>query len=318
MTIIQRLDPELAASLEKFPPFPDLQDIPAARRAFKALLERNPRRPDTQGVQISERRVPGSGSSPEVRVRLYRPETKRSRPLPALCYMHGGGCIMGTPEQDDDAVCRLVRDVGCLVASVDYRLAPEDPFPAGIEDCYSVLKWMAGNVRELDIDPRRIAVGGRSAGGGLAAALALLARDRAEIELSFQWLIYPMLDDRSATPGVSGITDERVWNHAHNRRAWSAYLGGEPGGPDTSPYAAAARARDLAGLPPAYIAVGAVEVFLEESADYACRLNLAGVPAELHVFPGAFHGWEAILPAAASSRRLIEERAAVLLRAFGG
>jgi acetyl esterase/lipase len=175
---------------------------------------------------------------------------------------------------------------------------------------------MSASARELGLDARRVAIGGRSAGGGLAAGLALMARDRAELKSVFQMLIYPMIDDRTAkAPGVA-ITDPRVWNHAHNVRGWAAYLPAAPGGPDTSPYAAAARARDLRGLPPAYIAVGDAEVFLEENVAYAARLREAGVSAELHVFPGAFHGWEGSLPAAAISQRAIAERVAVLRRAW--
>ena len=164
----------------------------------------------------------------------------------------------------------------------------------------------------------RIAIGGRSAGGGLAAGLALMVRDRAEVKVIYQMLIYPMIDDRTrARPGAT-ITDARVWNHAHNDLAWAAYLDTQPGGAGTSPYAAAARASNLAGLPPAYIVVGDAEVFLDENIEYARRLGQAGVRAELHVFPGAFHGWEVNVPAARASIRAVTERTAILKRALHG
>jgi acetyl esterase/lipase len=317
MAYEERLDPELAAGLAKFPPLPDFSDIPAGRRAIRELMEKYPRTPDTRGVKITDRVVPGPAGGPDVRLRMYRPAGQCGSKLAGLYYMHGGGYIIGTPDQEDDAMCHIVREVGCLIASVDYRLAPEHKAPAAVEDAYAGLKWMAANADEIGLDAGRLAIGGRSAGGGLAASLALLTRDRGEIKPVFQLLIYPMIDDRTRPAGAA-ITDARVWNHGHNDRAWTAYLDGAPGGARTSPYAAASRAENLAGLPPAYIAVGDAEVFLQENIDYAERLRRAGVPAELHVFPGAFHGWESMLPAASISQRAIAERVAVLKRALHG
>lgn len=321
MTYEKRLDPELAAGLAKFPSLPDFSDISAGRNAIRELMEKYPRTPDTRGVKIVDRVVPGpvvSGKqAPDVRLRMYRPAGQCGTKLAGMCYMHGGGYIIGTPDQEDEAMCHIVREVGCLIASVDYRLAPEHKSPAAVEDCYAGLKWMSANADEIGLDASRLAIGGRSAGGGLAASLALLTRDRAEIKPVFQMLIYPMIDDRTRPAGAA-ITDARVWNHGHNDRAWAAYLTGAPGGSATSPYAAASRAENLAGLPPAYIAVGDAEVFLQENIDYAERLRRAGVPAELHVFPGAFHGWESMLPAASISQRAIAERVVVLKKALHG
>ena len=317
MTYEEALDPELAAMLAKFPALPDFRDIPAGRAAIKELMQKYPRVANIAGVQITDRMVPGPAGAPQVRLRIYTP-LPGAKPLPGLYYMHGGGYIIGTPDQEDDAVCQIVRDVGCIAVSVDYRLAPENKFPAPVEDCYAGLKWMAAHAGEIGVDAARIAIGGRSAGAGLAAGLALMVRDRAEIEVIYQMLIYPMIDDRTqARPGAT-ITDTRVWNHGHNERAWAAYLNTPPGGAQTSPYAAAARATNLAGLPPAYIAVGDAEVFLDENIDYARRLGQAGVRAELHVFPGAFHGWEANVPAARVSVRAVAERTAILQRVLHG
>ncbi|MBM3346347.1 MAG: alpha/beta hydrolase [Betaproteobacteria bacterium] len=311
------LDAELGAGLAKFPALPDFRDVPASRQALADLMVKYPRVANTSGVNIKDRRIAGMEGAPQVRVRVYRRATG-GRGVPGLLYMHGGGYIVGTPEAEDDPVCHIVREVGCVAVSVDYRLSPEHKAPAAVEDCYAALKWMHTSAAALGIDDKRIAIGGRSAGGGLAAGLALMARDRAEVFPVFQMLIYPMIDDRTAAARGAAISDPRVWNHDHNGRAWAHYLASAPGGPQTSPYAAACRAKDLSGLPPAYIAIGEAEVFLQENIAYAQRLKEAGVSTELHVFPGAFHGWEGSLPTAAISQRAINERVAVLTRAFRG
>jgi acetyl esterase/lipase len=175
---------------------------------------------------------------------------------------------------------------------VDYRLAPETPHPGPVEDCYAALRWLYSHTGELGVDPTRIAIGGASAGGGLAAGLTLLTRDRGEVPLAFQFLIFPMLDDRTVTATEPHpYTGEFIWTPEANRFGWTSLLGKEPGGPDVSPYAAAARAESLEGLPPTFINVGALDLFLEEDMEYARRLMRAGVPTELHVYPGAFHGF---------------------------
>jgi acetyl esterase/lipase len=200
--------------------------------------------------------------------------------------------VLGSADQDEGTVKEIVSAVGCAAVSVDYRLAPETPHPGPVEDCYAALMWLHAHAAELGVDPDRIAIGGASAGGGLAAALALLARDRGEVALAFQLLIYPMLDDRTVTHSdPHPLTGEFIWTPDANRFGWFSLLGQEPGGADVSPYAAAARAEDLAGLPPTYISVGALDLFLEEDMEYARRLIRAGVPTELHVYPGAYHGF---------------------------
>jgi acetyl esterase/lipase len=200
--------------------------------------------------------------------------------------------VLGKAEQADLQAKSIASEIGCAVVSVDYRLAPEVPHPGPVEDCYAALKWLHASAGELGVDTTRLAIGGDSAGGGLTAALALLTRDRGEVPLVFQLLIYPMLDDRSVTTtDPHPYSGEYIWTAESNRFGWTALLGQEPGGPDVSPYAAAARAEKLEGLPATFIGVGTLDLFLEEDLEYARRLIRAGVPTELHVYPGAFHGF---------------------------
>jgi triacylglycerol lipase len=187
---------------------------------------------------------------------------------------------------------QMAHEAECLVVSVDYRLPPEVPYPGPLEDCYCGLLWVHENADELGVDRGRIAVAGESAGGGLVAALALLARDRGEVPLVHQHLIYPMLDDRTCRQTANPFAGEFVWSPESNQFGWSSMLGGQTGGPDVPAYAAPARADDLSGLPSTFIAVGALDLFAEEDMEYARRLMRAGVPTELHVYPGAYHGFE--------------------------
>lgn len=224
-----------------------------------------------------------------VTVRVHRPSGADVRP--ALLWIHGGGYVMGTAAQDD-ALCRhFAETLGIVVASVDYRLAPESPFPVPIEDCYDGLTWLAGRNY---VDGARLAVGGASAGGGLAAALALLARDRGEIPLALQLLAYPMLDDRTACRTGIDERNFRLWNNRSNRFGWQAYTGSAPGSPAIPPLASPARSDDLARLPPAWIGVGTLDLFHDEDVTYAGRLEAAGVSCTLDVVPGAFHGFDMV------------------------
>ncbi|WP_239486894.1 alpha/beta hydrolase [Streptomyces durocortorensis] len=226
--------------------------------------------------------------------------------------------VLGTPEADDARASRYVLEAGCTVVSVDYRLAPEHPYPEPVEDCYRALRWTAEQAGALGIDPERLAVGGISAGGGLAAATALLARDRGGPRLAFQLLLCPMLDDRNTTHSSKEFTEAVTWPRANNLYGWAALLGPSAGGDDVSPYAAPARATDLSGLPPAYVDVGELEVFRDECAQYALRLIAAGVSTEFHLWPGAFHGFDGTLPRLTLPRRAAAEQIAVLRRALGG
>jgi acetyl esterase/lipase len=317
MDFIDTLDPELGAALRTFPAENiNWRDLPATRDAFErqlAALRRNA--PDSPHVVKEDRQVPGPPRAPDVPIRIYRP-VDRGGPLPCLVWAHGGGYVLGNIARTDLAMQRIALAVDCAVVSIEYRLAPEHPFPAPLDDCSAALAWVGANATALDIDPRRIAVGGASAGGGLAAGLALLARDRGGPAIAFQFLIYPMLDDRTVNAAARAVTDPRVWNLTSNRNGWRAYLGGEPGGVDVSPYAAAARAIDLRDLPPAYLSVGTRDLFVDEDIAYAGRLIAAGVAAELHVYPGAFHGAEVLVPMAALSRRLVADQDEALKRAL--
>jgi acetyl esterase/lipase len=318
MDFIERLDPELAAALQAFPAegLADLNDIGAARTAAARMLEVfQAQAPAIEGVKTEDRLIQGPASYIDVPIRIYQP-TDRPDLLPGLLWIHGGGYVLGNIEFDDAIVKQLAKNVECVVVSVDYRLAPEHTFPAPLEDCYAALRWMCARADEWGIDSSRIAVGGASAGGGLAAGLALLARDRAEVHVAFQLLIYPMIDDRNITLASQAITDVRVWNREKNLLGWKAYLGSEAGSNDVSPYAAAIRATDLSNLPPAYIPVGALDLFVDENIEYAQRLIQAGVPTELHIYPGTIHGFDRLAPSATITRRFIAEQNEVLKRAL--
>jgi acetyl esterase/lipase len=232
-----------------------------------------------------------------------------------VCFIHGGGYLFGSALVEDARLNRWVEQSGCVAVSVEYRLSPETAYPGPLEDCYAALTWMASNAAELGIDATRIAIVGQSAGGGLAAGLALLARDRGEVSPAYQLLIYPMIDDRNATASTH-IKGAKVWSREANLLGWTAYLGHEPGGDDVPIYAAAARATELAGLPPTFVAVGSADVFRDEDIDYATRLLAAGVPTELHVYSGACHGFEGIVPNAAVSKRCQRDIDDAVLRAL--
>jgi acetyl esterase/lipase len=294
---INLVHPELRTFLETVP-FPDFDAARvAAMRETPAPL---PPPPEVPNVKVEERRVPGPKGAPDVRVLVYRP-TDAAGLMPAVLHLHGGGFVIGAPEMNDGSNRLQSAALKAVIVSVDYRLPPEHPFPAPMEDSYAALKWLHDNAAELGVDPARIAVKGESAGGGLAAGLALLARDRGEVPLIFQCLTYPMIDDRSpAEPHP--YTGEFIWTRPSNRYGWACYLGAEPGGKDVSPYAAPARAESLAGLPPTLIITLALDLFLEENLEYARRLTRAGVPLELLVYPGAFHGFHMAGPSALSER----------------
>ena len=320
MNFVEQLDPELKAVMERMPTDRtlDLSKISAARARMKKLvLEMLATFPQVEGVSQEDRLAPGTQGGPPVRVRIYRADDQSSK-LPALYWIHGGGYVMGDIDMDDRLMKQMVKRIGCVAASVDYRLAPEHPFPTPVEDCYTGLKWLFAHADELGVEPARIAIGGPSGGGGLTAGLGLLARDRKEVQVAYQLLIYPMIDDRNATAAAHAITDPRVWNRESNRLGWKAYLGRDGGGADVSPYAAATRATDLSNLPPTYISVGTLDLFVDENIDYAQRLIQAGVPTELHVYPGAFHGFDMFAPSARVSKQFKADRDNALKRALHG
>jgi acetyl esterase/lipase len=236
---------------------------------------------------------------------------------PAICHTHGGGMVMGDRFLGVMPLVDVIDRHDAVVVTVEYRLAPEFPDPYPVEDCYAGLAWMAAHATELGIDPSRILVMGGSAGGGLAAGTALLARDRNGPELAGQLLMCPMLDDRDETVSTRQIDGVGVWDRASNVTGWTALLGDRKGGPNVSIYAAPARATDLSGLPRAYLDCGSMEVFRDEAVGYATRLWASGVQAELHVWAGGFHGFEAFAPHAAISRAAVAARESWLDRVLG-
>jgi acetyl esterase/lipase len=261
-----------------------------------------------------ERRLPGAAGAPPVPVHVIN-RRPGAAPRPAILHMHGGGYVIGNARIGVAALQPLAQELDCLIVTVDYRLAPETRFPGALEDNYCALRWLAQNAQELGADPERIVVMGESAGGGHAAMLAIAARDRGEVPLAGQVLIYPMLDDRTgtATPPPGG---HFVWNAASNRYGWSALLGMPAGSAEVPAGAVPARVGDLRGLPPAFIGVGALDLFFEEDLEYARRLQAAGVPVKVEVIEGAYHGFDVFQPQAAASRRLRAAWVAALRRAF--
>lgn len=315
--MLERVDAQLLSGLQAFTSQGgvDLSDIPAQRLSSNAMLElMKTQIPPVLGVASEDRLIPGPADAPDVAIRISRPIG--SEELPVLLWMHGGGYVIGSIDVDDFMVKQMALAAQCAIVSVEYRLAPEHPFPAPIEDCYAALKWIYRNAGEMNFDRSRIAIGGASAGGGLAASLGLLARDRGEIPLAFQLLIYPMLDDTNIAAPSDESPDTLIWSRRNNLLGWRAYLGCEPGDEGTSEYASAARAADLSALPPTFISVGALDLFLEESMEYARRLMRAGAATELHVYPGAFHVFDGVAPGADVVQRFNRDRDSALKRAF--
>lgn len=311
-------DPELAAALAMMPTAA-VSDLTAARDEMAGMITVLNADVDTDGVDVTDLHVPGPEGAPDILLRCYRPQRPATPgPLPVVYDIHGGGFILGTPDLDHGHNVLLSRELGALVISVDYRLAPEHPYPAGLEDCYAGLSWVAENAAELGADPDRVVLFGSSAGGGLAAGLALLTRDRGGPAVRFQYLGIPELDDRLDTPSMRAFTDTPLWNRPNAVISWDSYLGpGTPGTDGVPLYAAPARATaaDLAGLPPAYVSVMQFDPLRDEGIDYARTLLAAGVAVELHLFPGTFHG-SGMIAHAEVSQREIAEALAVLARAL--
>lgn len=294
-----QLDPEIAAFFAALPDgtfdFDEwtLETV-AARRAARAAMPLPAPPPTT--TQFRDEQV-----NADVWARLYAPpDTRPGRPV--VYWIHGGGYISGTALAVDARLNRWVEQFGCVVVAIDYRLAPEHPYPVPLEDCYAGLQWTIANADRLGVDASRVVLAGSSAGAGLAAAMALLARDRGGPRVGRQLLMYPMLDDRQRSPS-SRLLGTPIWGRPANALGWRAYLGEHADRDDVPPYAAVARAVDLCGLPPAFVAVGAADLFRDESVAYAARLLEAGVQTELHVYPGAPHGFDVVVPNADVSRR---------------
>jgi acetyl esterase/lipase len=310
------MDPELRAGFVQMKPFfSSVPSDPVAARKWMAemLAAASGEWPKNERVTVENRSIPGPSGAPDVPIRIYAPAA-RTGAVPGLLYIHGGGFTLGGLDTEDSSCQHIVGEVGCVVVSVDYRLAPEHTFPAAPEDCYAALKWMVAHAEQLGIDPARIGVRGGSAGGGLCAAVALMARDRKEVKLIFQMPLYGCLDDRHITPSSHQMdAEDMVWGRPASLLGWREYLGEDHQG-NVSLYAAPARAEDLSGLPPAYMMIGELDLMRDENIEYATRLLQAGVPTELHVYPGAFHGFEGLVPNAAVSVRAVNEYTEALKR----
>ncbi|HEY5250136.1 MAG TPA: alpha/beta hydrolase fold domain-containing protein [Acidimicrobiales bacterium] len=316
-----RIDPELAAVLAELPMDPagnlgDENMIQLMRSTPEILAMLGTDLPTDDRVTVKNAEVPGPPEASSVPVRIYTPKAgAKNKKKPALLYFHGGAFVIGDMYLEEQRCLRLAADAGCVVFSVDYRLAPENPFPAGVEDCYGALAWLGSQVKELGIDIDRIAVGGASAGGALSAAVAQMARDRSGVQLAFQLLIYPVIDDRMETPSMKAFSTTPVWTSGSNAQMWDHYLGVKRD--YVSNYAAPGRSNDLADLPPAYIMTAELDPLRDEGISYGQRLMQAGVAAELHCFAGACHGFDLIAPNIELSRRALDEQVLALARALG-
>ncbi|WP_431784641.1 alpha/beta hydrolase [Streptomyces chumphonensis] len=316
-------DPRLAAILDAMTRGAEADPPPATVEAVRAAAAGFPQPPvaeviGARAVEAEERTVPGPDGAPDLAVTVLRPR-HRGTPVPGLYSIHGGGMISGNRHQDTPRLVDLVAQLGVVAVSVEYRLAPEHPDPAPVEDCYAGLAWMARHAAELGVDPGRIVVMGGSAGGGLAAGVALMARDRGRPHLAGQLLLCPMLDDSNTTVSSHQYDDSGTWRREMNLLGWRALLGERAGDPtaEVSPYAAPARADDLSDLPPAFVEAGSAELFRDEDVAYASRLWATGGQAELHIWQGAFHGFDVFAPEHGLTRAALATRLSWLRRVLG-
>ena len=316
MSFIDQIDPEIVHAVDFMPAERYIafwEDPPKARHMTEEFKRAATEALPPTDVKIDETSIPGQDG--DVPVVIYQPTDPA--PRPGLLWMHGGGYVVGTARDDAHGI-GFAEHVGCTVVSVDYRLAPESTYRESIADCFTALNWMVDKAGDLGIDASRIAAGGGSAGGGLVAGLALYSRDhQGSGARNLQLLIYPMIDDSHDTPSGHEITHPTVWHRKVSFEAWKMYLGDEYGTDNVSPYAAAARATDLSDLPPAFVTVGAMDLFRDENIVYAQRLMAAGVPTDLHVYPGMFHGAEMSVPDAAVSKRMRTDYRDAVKRAIG-
>ena len=310
MTVFERLDPEYRRLNPAIPDF--VRTIPVVkRRAFFASQGATPDASPTCAVDWHDCTAPGFWGGPAVPVRVYCPSGE-PRLRPGLVFIHGGGMWMGDLDSEHLSALQLAARLDAVVVSVGYRLAPESPYPAAVEDCHAGLIWTWESAPDWGIDPFNIGIHGGSAGGGLAIATALRNRDMGEVPVSFLAASYPMIDDRHTTPSSIEFDDlgGLEWDRTLSLEAWSWYLSGK----EADEYAAPSRATNLRGLPPTFIDVGELDPFRDEDVEFALRLMQAGVPTELHVYPGAFHASELAAPEAALSKRILETRIAAIRR----
>jgi acetyl esterase/lipase len=306
------IDPELLPLLELVPEG-DFGDVASARARLALLVGPMNAGVDASGIAIDDREIPGPDGA--VPVRVYRPDNDPPPAgRPAVLDIHGGGFVSGSIDMEHAFCVAVARGLDAVVVTVDYRLAPEHPFPAGVEDCYAALGWLHRHAESLGVDAARIAVAGQSAGGGLTAAVVLMARDRGGPPVCFQFLGIPELDHRLETTSMRTFVDTPIWHRPNAELSWRFYLGEDPG--EVSPYASPAIARDLSGLPPAYVTTMEFDPLRDEGIMYALRMMEAGVSVELHSFPGTFHG-SAVVTTAAVSKRASAEMFVALRRGLG-
>jgi acetyl esterase/lipase len=309
------MDPQLRRVFDHMKASTAEEDMQAARnRMHEVFRGMGDMVPKNENVEERDQWIPGWEEAPDVRVKIYEPKDPQEAVLPAVLFLHAGGFYLGMPEMSDELCRNLVEFAECRVISVDYRLAPEHPYPAAVEDAYGALAWIVENSGSLNVDPERIALCGVSAGGCLAAGVALMARDKGAFLPCFQMLLYPVLDHRALTKSATAINDERIWNARKSKRAWEAYLGPWEG--EIPAYASPAMATDLSGLPQTYIAPCELDMLRDEAVEFAARLYEAEVATELHVIPGTFHAFDAMVPNADISVRFQGEIIQVLREVF--
>ena len=312
MAVSKYIDPDLVPGLERLKALvgdgldvaKDLQTSRVNSNVRDETLINALQIPDTLASTLVS--CPAEGAHPSVDLRVMHPRDAKA-PMPLFYWIHGGGYVLGTAKQGDLFTLTAAQQLGCFAASVEYRLAPEAAYPEPLDDCYRGLKYLLDNAAEFNIDPTKVIIGGVSAGGGLAAGLGLLVRDRAEFSLLGQVLLYPMLDDTNVAPASETLGDTLVWSRKANLFGWQSYLGEAFGSDDVPIYAAPARAEDLSGLAPTYMPVGDLDLFLQEDIAYAQKLTQAGVPTHFHVYPGAFHGFNGFAAEAPVSQHCNQE-----------
>lgn len=303
-------DPEVEAGAKTIPML-DMSDVNAARAVVaefvESLAQAGIERPTDPRVREVDRTIPASDGKHDIPVRIYTP-VQSAQGRPAFVNFHGGGFALGNLETEHVRCLEISGGCGAVAIAVDYRLAPEHPFPAGVEDCYAALEWVAGNAEELGIDPDRIVVGGGSAGGNLAASVSLMARDRSGPPIACQMLFYPVIDDSCSTASMTQASDCYIWNYQNNLDMWDQYLGAKRD--EVSAYAAPVRASDLSGLPPAFITTCEHDPLRDEAILYAMRLMNAGVPVELKNYAGTVHAFDILIPSAIATRAINDQLAA--------
>jgi acetyl esterase/lipase len=306
-------DSELASTVPLLP-IVDITDVDAARTSLNETVARFSTPIDESSLTVEDYSIAGREGDPAVGARVYR-SMRTGEAIPALLYIHGGGFVVGSVLAEQESAAAIASSLDAVVVSVEYRLAPEHPFPAALDDCFAALNWLCQHASELGVDPARVGVFGSSAGAGLAAALALYCRDHGGPSICFQFLAIPLLDDRLETQSIRTFDDTPGWNLASAELSWAYYLGAAVSG-DVSPYAAPSRADDLRNLPPAYVSTMEFDPLRDEGILYALALLDAGVTVELHSYPGTFHGSTSVRTAGVS-QRIIDEQMDVLRRALG-